>query len=545
MSKRIPINHPILSNIYDSIPTNILSETKKMMELVNPIKCTIWGKEYESDKLKDHISPVNDKPCVQYHIADSKMVSNAVDTWEDSYKVKVANPSDILRKAGSLAAGKYFPRLMASTMLGQGKTYYQAEVDVAELVDFFNMNAYYTDEIINVQPLHPYQDSVETYKNWADGTVYETRLRVGYHNTMEYRPFKGITTSITPFNFTAIAGNLVSLPAVLGNPVIWKPSERSILSSSVVYELLLEAGLPKEKISFMPTTIENMQTVLTSPNLTSVVFTGSSNSFDQIRKTTNSVSGKHFPRLIGETGGKNYILIDDADSLNLAAKGAYLAGYEYSGQKCSACSVVYLPEELLTQFVDIFKNMSTETVIGNPLSIGTQCLTGPLIDIDAVAKYNHYLEVAKNDPGTQDIITFGSNQDVSELGSCYVKPVLVINNDLNSPLFREEIFAPFITLYPYNHNMTKEDLVSSIQSMHDYALTGSVYSKSKSNVNYYVEALADTAGNFYINNKCTGSVVGQQPFGGACRSGTNDKAGGPFFPLRFMNIRTIKNMITY
>lgn len=546
------VNFSIASSLRKGDWRHIYGAIQKFQQKQFTIPSTIWGNPIRPSEcntyarlfLKDYrpqpIATVIPKKIGSYSQASGDMLQAATDSAKDIVSQR-PNPSDKLRELGHLAKTSYYEDLVASTMLGQGKTLYQAEIDIAELIDFCNFNAEYVDCILRTQPVNQFTMSTPDQPFLPEGAKYKEET---YMNRMEYLPLNGFTVSVTPFNFTAIAGNLTMLPAVLGNPVIWKPSPRSLLSNWVLYRMMEEAGI-SDMVSFLPSDPQNYDSVWRHPNLACLAFTGSSKSLKSIQETIfkPGVDRRHFPRIIGETGGKNFIFLDDSADIAKAAQSAFLSAYEYNGQKCSACSQVYVPKKHLDNFIQEFKKYAqtfekkmfgdpTEkeniSILNGPLDLPTCTTISPpfFYDIHKPGQNRLYF----SNEGCSGVYSHGSN-------AC----VLNIREDWDE-MNGDEYFMPYIDVYPYDVN---ENIIDHILDLHDYALTASIFAEDKGRVKYLSNRFRFKAGNFYVNTGCTGSIVGHQPFGGAMMSGTNDKAGGPYFPLRFMNVRTVKEYVDH
>ena len=422
----------------------------------------------------------------------------------------------IFLKAADLLSGPYRYKVMAATMLGQGKNVWQAEIDAAaELADFWRFNCAFAEQIYAEQPI----------KN-APGTW----------NRVEYRALEGFVLAISPFNFTAIGGNLCSAPALMGNVVLWKPSASAILSNYIVYEILMEAGLPPGVIQFIPgPAAETADLLLNHADLAGVHFTGSTEVFKTIWKQVgNNIDiYKSYPRLVGETGGKNFHFIHESAHLNNAVHNTIRAAFEYQGQKCSACSRVYVPDTVWPAFRELLLKEMALIKQGGADALSAFC--GPVIDRKAFDKNRRYIEYAKNSKSAEILI--GGNCDDSK--GYFVEPTVILTNDIKFKTMQEEIFGPVLTVFVYPAQEYQKYLQEAA-TCSTYALTGSLFAKDRAIIAHGSEILRNAAGNFYINDKSTGAVVGQQPFGGARQSGTNDKAGSALNLYRWVSPRTIK-----
>jgi 1-pyrroline-5-carboxylate dehydrogenase len=453
-----------------------------------------------------------------YH-ADQKAVQSAINgaiaAQNEWANWSLQERSAVFLKAADLLAGPWRARLNAATMLGQSKTAYQAEIDAAcELIDFLRFNVQFAHEIVQMQPQHS----------------------PGVRNRSEYRPLEGFVYAATPFNFTAIGGNLAIAPALMGNTVLWKPAATASLSNFMFMELLEAAGLPRGVINFVPgDPIEISSMALSHPSLAGVHFTGSTAVFDSMWNEVgrNIARYRSYPRLVGETGGKDFVLAHrsaDADALAVALlRGAF----EYQGQKCSAASRAYIPASLwpvvkarLVAMVDSIK-MGDVTDFSN--------FMGAVIDSRAYERIRNYIYRAREDANAE-VLVGGKCDD--RIGY-FIEPTVIEVKDPRHPLMQNEIFGPVLSVYVYADQQWDE-VLQLVDGTSPYALTGAVFANDRAAVVQAQQALRFAAGNFYINDKPTGAVVGQQPFGGARRSGTNDKAGSALNLLRWVSPRTVK-----
>jgi 1-pyrroline-5-carboxylate dehydrogenase len=452
-----------------------------------------------------------------WHKAERTQVEHAIDAalraqrewarwpWEDR--------AAVFLKAAELLSTTWRATLNAATMLGQSKTAFQAEIDSAcELIDFWRFNVQFAQELYEEQPL-------------ADKAAW---------NQLDYRPLEGFVYAITPFNFTAIGGNLPTAPALMGNTVVWKPASSAMLSAYSIYALLEEAGLPPGVINFVsgdPVMIS--ETVLSHRDLAGVHFTGSTGVFNSMWKTIGASMSRYrgYPRIVGETGGKDFIVAHpSADPMALAVAIAR-GGFEYQGQKCSAASRVYVPRSLWGEVRDRTVAIINELKVGDVRDFRN--FMGAVIDKKAFTKISEYLDEARRNA----TIIAGGTADDSR--GYFIAPTLVEAKDPGARLMCEEIFGPVVTAYVYPDDQFSETL-RIVDQTSPYALTGSVFARERSAVREALVALRNAAGNFYINDKPTGAVVGQQPFGGARASGTNDKAGSKLNLVRWISARTIK-----
>jgi 1-pyrroline-5-carboxylate dehydrogenase len=470
---------------------------------------------------KSRISPPYDhkNTIAHFYEGDKTHVQKAI---EEALKAKkywsensVDQRAEIFLKAADLISGKYRAKINAATMLGQSKNIFQAEIDAAcELADFLRFNVKYMYEIYAVQPHSP----------------------EGIHNTMDYRPLEGFVFALTPFNFTAIAGNLPCAPALMGNTVVWKPAFTQIYSANVIMEILLEAGLPAGVINliYVDGPIAG-EVILHHHDFAGIHFTGSTKVFTEIWKTigNNLSKYKSFPRIVGETGGKNFMLAHASADIKALSTALLRGAFEYQGQKCSATSRAYIPKsiwpELRKYLLDDLKTMK----MGSPEDFTN--FINAVIDEKAFDRIAKYIDGAKK---SNDIeLLAGGNYDKSV--GYFIEPTIFLTNDPHYVTMCEEIFGPVLTIYVYEDERF-EDVIKLVNSTSSYGLTGAVFSRDKRAIELLSSELKNAAGNFYINDKSTGAVVNQQPFGGARLSGTNDKAGSMLNLLRWVSPRVIK-----
>lgn len=421
----------------------------------------------------------------------------------------------IFLKAADLLAGPYRAKINASTMLGQSKNAYQAEIDAAcELIDFLRFNVAFYQEIMAEQP----------------------QSSKGIWNKSEYRPLEGFVYALTPFNFTAIAGNLPASAALMGNVCVWKPAYTQIFSAQVIMEVFREAGLPDGVINLIYVDGPLAGDIAFShPDFAGIHFTGSTVVFQSIWKTIGQNINKYkaYPRIVGETGGKDFVIAHKSADAKAVAVGLVRGAFEFQGQKCSAASRAYIPSNL---WEDVKKYMLAdlaEIKMGPTEDFSN--FVNAVIDEKAFDKISKYISDAKTDADVQ--IIAGGNFDKSE--GYFIQPTVIQAKDPKYTTMCEEIFGPVLTVYVYDENKWEETL-ELVNTTSPYALTGAVFSQDRYAINQATAKLVDAAGNFYINDKPTGAVVGQQPFGGARASGTNDKAGSKLNLLRWVNARTIK-----
>jgi 1-pyrroline-5-carboxylate dehydrogenase len=447
-----------------------------------------------------------------------KAITEALKTKKYWSEKSAEHRAEIFLKAADLVSGKYRAKINAATIVGQSKNVFQAEIDAAcELADFLRFNVKFMYEIYAVQPYSP----------------------EGISNTMEYRPLEGFVFALTPFNFTAIAGNLPCAPALMGNTVVWKPAFSQIYSANVIMEILLEAGLPPGVINLIyvdgPLTGEE---ILQHRNFAGIHFTGSTKVFTEIWKTigNNLPNYKSFPRIVGETGGKNFMLAHasaDAKALSIALlRGAF----EYQGQKCSATSRAYIAASIWPEVKQYLLDDLKTVTMGSPENFTN--FINAVIDEKAFDRIANYIDDAKKSKVVELIA--GGNYDKS-IGY-YIEPTIFLSSDPHYVTMCEEIFGPVLTIYVYEDEKF-EDIIKLVDATSSYGLTGAVFSRDKRAIELLSSELKNAAGNFYINDKSTGAIVNQQPFGGARRSGTNDKAGSILNLLRWVSPRVIKETV--
>jgi 1-pyrroline-5-carboxylate dehydrogenase len=482
------------------------------------IPIIIGGCEIRSGRVEQTVMPHDHRHVLaEWHKAEAQHVEYAMraaaEAWHDWSAWPFEDRAAVFLRAAELLTTTWRATVNGATMLGQSKTMFQAEIDAAsELIDFWRFNPHYAQELYAEQPNSSH----------------------GMWNRLEYRPLEGFVYAVTPFNFTSIAGNLPTAPALMGNTVIWKPASNAILSAYYVMRVLEAAGLPDGVINFVPgDPVQMSDVVLDSPDLGGVHFTGSTAVFQGMWKKVgaNISHYKSYPRLVGETGGKDFIVAHPSADVQELAVAIARGGFEYQGQKCSAVSRVYVPQSLWGEVRDRVTAMMRDMRMGDVRDFRT--FVGAVIDRRAFDKIRGYLEDARRNAR----IVQGGRADDGR--GYFIEPTLVETADPDYRLMREEIFGPVVTAYPYPDARWEETL-RTIDATSPYALTGSVFSRDRAAIRQATDALRHAAGNFYINDKPTGAVVGQQPFGGARGSGTNDKAGSKMNLLRWVSARTIK-----
>jgi len=516
-----PTNEPVYSYAPGTPEKEALKkQLEKMLGEKIEIPLIIGGKEVKTGNFADCRCPHNHKHLLgRYHKAGPKeldlAVKEAKKAWKDWSEMSWTSRAAIFLRAAELLATKYRHMLNASTMLGQSKTAHQAEIDSAcELIDFYRFNPYYMSQIYAQQP----DSSAETW------------------NYMEYRALEGFVFAVTPFNFTSIAGNLPTSPAMMGNTVLWKPASSAVYSAYFLALLWKEAGLPDGVINFIPGPGRYIgDPVLEKPGLAGVHFTGSTSVFQGMWKTigANLMKYKSYPRIVGETGGKDFVFVHASADPEAVVIALLRGAFEYQGQKCSAASRAYIPSNLWPVIKDgLLKEVGTIKM--GDITDFTNFM-GAVIDKAAFDSIVEYIEYAKKSKEA-DIIQ-GGNYDDSK--GYFIEPTLVVVTDPKHKLMEEEIFGPVLTIYVYPEAKYKETM-KVCDSTSPYGLTGSIFANDRTAVDEAFVALRHAAGNFYINDKPTGAVVSQQPFGGARGSGTNDKAGSYLNLLRWVSARAVK-----
>ncbi len=486
------------------------------------IPAIIDGKEYRSGITSPLAQPHNIRqPLGIYHRADENLIRLAKESSRRAKKEWLNfSPWEriwINRKAADLITGKYRYILNAATMLNQSKNIHQAEIDAAaETADFFRFNAYFLEKMIMDQP----------------------KQVPGIFNKMDFRPLEGFVLAISPFNFTSIASNLAAAPALMGNSVIWKPASTSILSGYYLMKLYKEAGFPDGVINFIPAPGQlTSKLLLTDQKLGGIHFTGSTNVFRTLWKNVGNNINRYrsFPRLVGETGGKNFIIVHSSADINETVTAIIRGGFEYQGQKCSAASRVYLPSGLWPEIRDRLIAETEDIKTGTPEDFSN--FMNAVIDETSFDNIMGYLDYAKESPAAEILTGGGGNKDEG----FYIEPTIIRTDDPFFKTMTDEIFGPVVTVYVYNEQTTAfEEILGICDRTSPYALTGAIFAKERKITDYVLRKLRYSAGNFYINDKPTGAVVGQQPFGGSRASGTNDKAGSHLNLLRWTSPRTIK-----
>ena len=521
---REPKNEPVLSYKPCSEERILLEEElEKQKNQIIDIPLIIGGKEMRSGKTGKLVMPSDHHHVLAtYHMATEKEVSLAIDAALDAkcewMTLSWMERAAIMAKAAELISKKYRFTINAATMLGQGKNVLQAEIDSAcEVIDYLRFNIYFASLIYQEQPISESENI----------------------NRLEYRPLEGFVYTVTPFNFTAIASNLSTSVALMGNTTVWKPATTSLLSNYYLMKILEEAGIPSGVINFIPgkgSVISNV--VLKHKDLAGIHFTGSNSTFNSLWKqvSDNLSVYKSYPKLVGETGGKDFIFAHkSANPLELAT--AIVSGsFEYQGQKCSAASRAYIPESIWTVTKQHILKMVSEIKIGDVCDFRNY--VNAVIDESAFDKVMSFIDKAKLS-GDAEIITGGKGDKST---GYFIEPTVIVTENPHFFTMEEEIFGPVMTIYVYNDDKFDETLTLCDETS-PYGLTGAIFSSDKYAMIKACRALRYAAGNFYINDKPTGAMVGQQPFGGARASGTNDKAGSHLNLLRWVSPRTIKETL--
>jgi 1-pyrroline-5-carboxylate dehydrogenase len=518
---RMPENEPVLSYAPGTPERAELKETiRRVGSRTLEIPLVIGGKKVKTDKVGDARCPHDHEHLLaHFHKAGRKEVDAAIDAaakaWPEWSRMDWQDRAAIFLRAADLLAGPYRQVLNAATMLGQSKTCHQAEIDAAcELIDFFRFNAYYLQQIYSEQP----------------------ESQPGMWNRLEYRPLEGFVFAITPFNFTSIAGNLPTAPALCGNTVVWKPASSAVYSAHFIMEILKEAGLPPGVINFVPGSgAEVGDPAMDHPSLAGIHFTGSTEVFHGVWKRigNNIERYANYPRIVGETGGKDFVFAHPSSDAKQVATALVRGAFEYQGQKCSAASRAYIPKSLWKRVEAELVGQVSQIRMGDPTDFGN--FMGAVIDKGAYTSIESYIQTAKRSKDAR--ILAGGGCDKS--AGWFIEPTVVQTTNPSFKLMCEEIFGPVLTLYVYPDAQLDKTLELCDKGS-PYALTGAVFARDRKAIVHMADKLRHAAGNFYVNDKPTGAVVGQQPFGGSRASGTNDKAGSALNLQRWMTPRTMK-----
>ena len=517
----LPINEPILAYGPGSPErAELRAELERQASEIVDVPLFIGGEEVRTGKTVDVVMP-HDRGHViaRAHCAGPaethRAMRAALEAREEWAAARWDDRAAVFVKAADLAAGPFRAALNASTMLGQSKTVYQAEIDSAcEVVDFFRFGAAHAEQIYEMQPLS------------TDGAW----------NQAEYRGLEGFIYAISPFNFTAIGANLAGIPALVGNTSVWKPAFTTMLSSYYLMRLYEAAGLPAGVINMIagdPAAIT--REVIANPALAGIHFTGSTAVFNSLWSQVGANIGSYdsYPRIVGETGGKNFVLVHPDSDVDAVRTALVRGAFEYQGQKCSAASRAYIPASMWDELAPELIEETESLAVGDPRDLSN--FVAAVIDDRAFAKISGYIERARASEDTE-IIAGGTTDDSK---GWFVSPTIIRTRRPDSETMCDEIFGPVLTVFVYEDEAW-DDTIEVLKNTSRYALTGAIFARDRHLVRATTDALRDAAGNFYINDKPTGAVVGQQPFGGARASGTNDKAGSMFNILRWVSARTIK-----
>lgn len=517
----VAVNEPIKSYAPGTPEREeVLAAYKKMFNEQTEVPLYINGKDVKTGNTGTIQPPHDHKHKVgTYHKGGKKEVQQAISAALEARKkwsqMAWEQRAGIFLKAAELIAGPYRARINASTMINQSKTIFQAEIDAAcELIDFLRFNVQYMTEIYAEQP----------------------QSTSGAWNRLEYRPLEGFVYCVTPFNFTAIAGNLPASAALMGNVTVWKPSDHQMLSAHIVMEIFKEAGVPAGVINMVNADPVMMtEEVLSHPDFAGIHFTGSTGVFKSIwtQIGANINTYKTYPRIVGETGGKDFIVAHASAIPEQVATGITRGAFEFQGQKCSAASRAYIPQSLWPAVEKHLKDEISTIKMGSPEDMSN--FMTAVIHEGSFDKLASYIDQAKKDSNAQ-IIT-GGNYDKSK--GYFIEPTVILTTDPKYPTMETELFGPVITIYVYE-DADYASMLKLVDETSIYALTGAIFSQDRYALEQATVALENCAGNFYLNDKCTGAVVGQQPFGGARASGTNDKAGSKLNLLRWVSPRMIK-----
>ncbi|MFM9840895.1 MAG: L-glutamate gamma-semialdehyde dehydrogenase [Cyclobacteriaceae bacterium] len=516
-----PKNEPVLSY---SLGSKERAALKKALEearaQVIDVPMYIGAEEVRTENKKPLTPPHDHKHILgHFHEGDKSHVEQAINAAMAAKELWAGlsweNRASIFLKAADLLAGPYRYKINAATMLGQSKNAYQAEIDAAcELIDFLRFNVHFMGEIYNDQPTSS----------------------PGVWNRVEYRPLEGFVFALTPFNFTAIAGNLPTSAALMGNTVVWKPANSQVYAANVIMQVLREAGLPDGVINLVYVTGPDAgEVIFKHKDFGGIHFTGSTGVFQNIWKTIgqNIHQYKSYPRIVGETGGKDFIMVHKSADAKQVATAIARGAFEYQGQKCSAASRCYIPSNLWDHVKKYLLEDLKSMKMGPTEDFGN--FINAVIDEKAFNSITGYIEKARQNPMNE--IIAGGKYDKSK--GYFIEPTVILTKDGSSLTMCEEIFGPVMTIYVY-HSENFEQTLELVDQTSPYALTGSIMARDRFAVEMATKKLSNSAGNFYINDKPTGAVVGQQPFGGARGSGTNDKAGAKVNLLRWVSMRTIK-----
>jgi len=516
-----PMNEPVFGYAPGSPERTALKKQLAMCK-ANPLEIPMYihGKEVNTGNLVTLHPPHEHQGILgQFHRGGIKEVDLAIQAALAARKswggLSWENRAGIFLKAAELMSGKYRFQLNATTMLGQSKNVYQAEIDSAcELIDFLRFNVHFLSEIYAQQP-------------WPS---------TGVNNRLEYRPLEGFVLAVTPFNFTAISGNLPTSAAMCGNVVVWKPANSQVYAAQLIMRILIEAGLPEGVINLVYADGQTIGNACFShPDFSGIHFTGSTTVFQNMWKTigNNIQNYKSYPRIVGETGGKDFVLVHPSADPDAVVANLIRGAFEFQGQKCSAASRAYLPSNLAGTIKQKMMDEMSTLKMGSPEDFSN--FINAVIDEKSFDRIRGYIE----DAGLRSSVKIITGGKCDKSTGYYIQPTLMETSDPHDVTMQEEIFGPVLTLYVYDEKKFDETL-DLVDSSSPYALTGSVFSADRQAIELATRKLVNCAGNFYINDKPTGAVVGQQPFGGARASGTNDKAGSMINLYRWLSARTIK-----
>ena len=521
----IDIPSAVNETVRDYVPgspecISLKSKLAKMENESYDIPIIIGGKEIHTGNKGRCYKPHDHQDILaEHHKAGASEVYQAIDVgmnvWDSWSNTPLHERTAIFRRAAELLAGTWRDTINAATMLNQSKNVFQAEIDAAcELIDFFNFNCQFAEEICNNQPLISPE---------------------GMHNSLEYRALEGFVFAVSPFNFTSIAGNLPTAPALMGNVVLWKPASSSVYSGYFIMKLLREAGLPDGVINFLPGSGGEVgDPIIDSPHLAGIHFTGSTKVFQGMwQRIGKNISTYHtYPRIVGETGGKNFILAHASADTSTLATAMVRGAFEYQGQKCSAASRCYIPQSIWDEVKEKYLEQVNNIQVGDVNDFSK--FMNAVIDETSFDNIVNYIKYTKK--SSEAKIISGGGYDKTK--GYFVEPTTIITTNAYFKTMKEEIFGPVLTIYVYDESW--DNICSIVDGTSPYGLTGAIFAHDEKVIASGKRMLAQSAGNFYINDKPTGAVVGQQPFGGSRASGTNDKAGSPLNLYRWVSLRTIK-----
>ena len=517
-----PKNEPIKEYLKESEERQSIQ--KKLLEMSSEhidIPIIIDGQEHRTGDVGKCVMPHNHQHTLgTYHNAGEKEINLAIESSLDAWNLWSNTPlqdrAEIFLRMAELLQGEYRDTVNAATMLNMSKNIFQAEIDAAcELIDFWNFNVWFAKEINDHQPMCS-----------PEGTK----------NTMQQRALEGFVFAITPFNFTSIAANLPTAPALMGNVSIWKPASSTVYPAYFLMKLFKEAGLPDGVINFIPGKGSKIgPAVLEHPKLAGIHFTGSTSVFQNMWKSIGSNINKYksYPRIVGETGGKNFCIAHESADIDGLVTAMIRGAFEFQGQKCSALSRAYIPSSIWDDVKERYLKELSTVRMGDPSDFGN--FINAVINKNAFDTISEYIEYAKNSDDAEIISGGGCDDSVGY----FIEPTTILTTDPHFKTMEEEIFGPVLTVYIYDPDKWDETL-KIVDKTSPYALTGAIFASDEGIINSASDALKHSSGNFYINDKPTGAVVGQQPFGGARASGTNDKAGSMFNLIRWVSQRTIK-----